>query len=489
LVVNGRSLHRNHVSPADPADQLDHLHWAERRSGVADWHNPDNASTDRPVGPVARHLLPDTARVADNGRLTIGGVDVGDLVAAVGTPTFIYDEAHLRERCRQARAAFGGGAAYASKAFLCRAMAALVEEEGLMLDVASGGELYVAMRSGFPVERLVLHGSNKSLAELDLAIESGVGRIVVDSFDEITRIEQLAREHPRSGPNAWVRPQVLVRVNPGVVTGTHPSVATGQEDSKFGFSRASGAAAEAMDHLSRADSPVDLIGVHVHVGSQVLDLSTLDRTVSALAELVTTSGVAELCVGGGLGVAYTSDRDPAPTIADWGAAIHDACRTAGIPEEVRVTAEPGRAIAAAAAITCYTIGTIKTVGTGLPGAGETHRTWVSVDGGMSDNPRPALYGSRYEAFLPREPGARRPFAVTVAGKHCESGDIVVKHGHLPADTVVGDVLATPVTGAYGASMASNYNKVPRPPVVFVADGDYRVVTRRESYEDLLRLDT
>jgi diaminopimelate decarboxylase len=497
--MTARSLHHEHH--LDPVDQLDHLHWAERRSGVADWHDhaatehgfgethPDGLSADRLVGPVATHLLPDTARIEADGRLSVGGVDVLGLVAEVGTPVFLYDEAHLRARCRQARQAFGGGVAYAAKAFLCRAMAALVNEEGLFLDVASGGELYVALRSGFPADRLVMHGSNKSVAELDLAIEAGVGRIVVDSFDEITRIEELARQHPTTGPNAWVRPRVLVRVNPGVVTGTHPSVATGQEDSKFGFSRASGAAGEAIDRLSRADSPVDLVGLHVHVGSQVLDLSTIERTVAALAELVSSSGVAELCVGGGLGVAYTSDRDPAPAISEWAAAIRQACRSVGIPECVRVTAEPGRAIVAAAAITCYTIGTIKTVGSGLAGAaGELHRTWVSVDGGMSDNPRPALYGSRYEAFLPGRPGARRPFAVTVAGKHCESGDIVVRHGHLPADVEVGDVLATPVTGAYGASMASNYNKVPRPPVVFVADGDFRVVTRRESYEDLFRLD-
>lgn len=408
------------------------------------------------------------------GRLRIGGVDLCDLAADVGTPVFVYDEAHLRARCREARAVWGEGVAYATKAFLCRAMAALAHEEGLCLDVSTGGELYVALAAGVPPDRLVLHGSNKSEAELQAALASGVGRIVVDSFDELDRLERLA-------PKAPTPPSILLRVTPGVEAHTHEYVRTGQDDSKFGFGLAAGLADEAVERARRLQEKgfLRLVGIHAHIGSQVFVLESFDAEMDALAGWFSALGLPELCVGGGLGVPYV-EGETAPTITEWAAAVHAACARLGVPPGTRITAEPGRSIAASAAVTLYTVGTIKQ----LPGI----RTYLSVDGGMSDNPRPVLYGSGYEAFLPRAVDADRPLCARVVGKHCESGDVIVADAWLPADTSVGDILATPVTGAYGHSMASTYNKVPRPPVVFVADGRHRVVVRRETFEDLLRLD-
>jgi diaminopimelate decarboxylase len=421
------------------------------------------------MAPLPRHLLPQTARLDGGGRLSIGGVDVGDLAAEHGTPVFVYDEEHLRRRCREAVAAWGDGVAYASKAFLCKAMASLAHEEGMQIDVSTGGELHVALAAGVPANRLVLHGNNKSEAELGLALEAGVGRIVVDSFDEIDRLERLAPA---------TRPQVLVRVTPGVEAHTHEYVMTGQEDTKFGFSIASGAASEAVTRL-RGSGAVDLVGVHAHIGSQIFLLHSFAKEVEALGGFFTELDLPELCVGGGLGVAYVEGEEGA-SMEQWAGTVRAACASAGIPGATRLTAEPGRSIVAAAAVTLYTVGTIKP----LPDI----RTYVSVDGGMSDNPRPVLYGSGYEAFLPRQTDAERPLVATIVGKHCESGDVVVRDACLPADLAVGDVLATPVTGAYGHSMASNYNKVPRPPVLFVRDGEARVVVRRETLDDLLRLD-
>ncbi len=423
-------------------------------------------------GPLPVHLLPDNASIGTGGRLSIAGVDLLDLVAEYGTPIFVYDEDHMRRRCQEAVAAWGEGAAYASKAFLCRAMARLASEEGMSIDVSTGGELHVVLSAGVPGERLVLHGNNKSEAELARALAARVGRIVIDSMDEIDRIEALALAAPD-------RPKVLIRVTPGIEAHTHEYVMTGQDDSKFGFGLASGAAAEAVARLRRSGSPVDLVGIHAHIGSQVFVLGSFEKAVATLAEFFLPLGLSELCVGGGLGVAYV-DEETAPTIAEWAAAVRAAASAAGIGEGVRLTAEPGRSVVAAAAITCYTIGTIKD----LPGI----RTYVSVDGGMSDNPRPVLYGSGYEAFLVRGADATRPRTVTVVGKHCESGDVIVRDAQVPQDIAVGDVLATPVTGAYGHSMASTYNKVPRPPVLFARDGRARLVVRRETLDDLLTLD-
>ncbi|HVL26940.1 MAG TPA: diaminopimelate decarboxylase, partial [Acidimicrobiales bacterium] len=419
--------------------------------------------------PLPRHLLPDTAEIGPGGRLSIGGIDVVQLAEEHGTPLFVYDEDHLRARCREAVAAFGpGNAAYASKAFLCRAMAALAHEEGMHLDVATGGELHVALAAGVPPPSLVLHGNNKSTDELARARELGV-RIVVDSFDELDRLEAL---YDADGIVA----RVLVRVTPGVEAHTHEYVMTGQVDSKFGFGVASGDADEALARAAKSPA-TDLVGVHAHIGSQIFLVRSFEKAVEVLAGFVRPLDVQELCLGGGLGVAYVEGEE-APSITEWAQTLRGACAAAGIT--ARVTAEPGRAIVAAAAVTLYRVGTVKDI----PGV----RTYVSVDGGMSDNPRPVLYGSGYEAFLPRAAGADRPRAVTVVGKHCESGDLVVRDAWVPADLAVGDVLCTPVTGAYGHSMASNYNKVPRPPVVFVSGGQARVVVRRETLDDLLRLD-
>jgi len=427
-------------------------------------------------GPIDPRLLPDTAVIGPDGSLSIGGVDLLELADTFGTPLFVYDEEHLRARCRQAVAAWGDGVAYATKAFLCRAMARLAYEEGMCLDVSTGGELHVALAAAVPAERLVLHGNNKSEAELARALEVGVGRIVVDSFDELDRLERLTAAG--GGAGGTRRQPVLIRVTPGVEAHTHEFVRTGQEDSKFGFGLASGAAAEAVRRV-QAMPGVVLTGIHAHIGSQVFRVESFAQAVEVLAPFFVPLGLGELVVGGGLGVAYVAG-ERAPSLAEWAQTVRAACRRSGIPGDTRVLAEPGRAITAAAAVTLYRVGTVKE----LPGL----RTYVAVDGGMSDNPRPVLYGSGYEAFLPRAVAAPRPRAVRVVGKHCESGDVVVADARVPADLAVGDVLATPVTGAYGYAMASNYNKVPRPAVVFVAGGRARVVVRRETLEDLLHLD-
>jgi diaminopimelate decarboxylase len=420
------------------------------------------------LGPIPRHLLPDTA-TTNNGRLSIGGVDVLDLATEFGTPLFVYDEKHLRARCREAVDAIGDGVAYATKAFLSQAMARLAFEEGMHLDVATGGELHVALTAGVPPDRLVLHGNNKSATELHAAMSVGVGRIVVDSFDELDRIEALAA-------HGYATPRVLIRVNPGVDAHTHEYLQTGVADSKFGFGIASGDAGAAIAR-ARTSVAMDLIGVHVHIGSQVFVVDSFRRAIGALAPFLAEHALEEISVGGGLGVAYVTGEQ-APTITAWADAIKDACRSHGI--EATILAEPGRAIVASAAVTLYTVGTIKPI--------DSIRTYVAVDGGMSDNPRPVLYGSGYEAFLPRAVNSDRPWEVRIVGKHCESGDVIVADAALPTDTVVGDVICTPVTGAYGHSMGSNYNMVLRPPVVFVGDGEARLVVRRETFDDLTRRD-
>jgi diaminopimelate decarboxylase len=420
------------------------------------------------MNPVPRDLLPDSSSIID-GRLFIGGVDVLELAAEFETPLFVYDEEQIRARCREAAAAYGGGAAYATKAFMTTAMARLAFEEGMTLDVATGGELFVALHAGVPAERLVLHGNNKSANEIAAALDAGVGRIVVDSFIEIDRIAALVA----AGAS---RPSVLVRVTPGIEAHTHEYLRTGIADSKFGFGLASGDAAAAVERVEVADA-MDLVGIHAHIGSQVFDADSFRKAIETLAPFVAPLDLPEFSIGGGLGVAYVTGEE-APSIMEWAAIVKQACVDNGIT--ARVLAEPGRSIVAGAAVTLYTVGTIKEV----PGI----RTYVSVDGGMSDNPRPSLYGSGYEAFLPRATDADRPKDVRIVGKHCESGDVLVADAMVPSDVEVGDVLATPVTGAYGHSMGSNYNMIRRPPVVFVRDGKARLVVRRETYEDLVRRD-
>ncbi len=473
------------------------------------------------TGPVARYLLPDNASIGSDGSLAIGGVSAEELAERFGTPLFVYDEDHLAARCRATYEAFGEGAAYATKAFLCKAMARVAAGEGLRLDVSSAGEMYLALAAGVSPAKLVLHGSNKSEEELELALSAGVGRIVVDSFDELARLGELARRPrtmggggaghgggtraaapgcqggKRGGDRSGHRLQpVMLRVNPGIEAHTHEYVRTGQADSKFGFSAEGGGAIRAAEMVA-ATSGLALAGLHAHIGSQIFDVEHFEEEVEVLADLAAAihapterdrgrprgadAGLEpfEVCIGGGLGVAYLSS-ERAPTIAEWASVVIAAAARHGLAGMANVTAEPGRAIVATAGMTIYKIGTIKEI----PGI----RTYISVDGGMSDNPRPVLYGSGYEAFLAGQAASPRPFAARVVGKHCESGDIVVENARLPDNVSVGDLLVTPVTGAYGYSMASNYNKVPRPAVVFVSSGEARVVVERESLEDMTRLD-
>ncbi|HEX9866749.1 MAG TPA: diaminopimelate decarboxylase [Acidimicrobiia bacterium] len=414
-------------------------------------------------------LLPDTATVDSTGHLSMGGCNVAELAAEYGTPLFVYDEAHLRLRCREAVAAFPDGVAYATKAFLCGAMAQLAHEEGMHLDVATGGEIHISLAAGVPAGRLVFHGNNKSVTELRQALVAGVGRIVIDSMVDFERIEALVAEGTQI-------PNVLIRINPGVEAHTHEFLRTGGVDSKFGISIDGGAAAEVISR-ARSSSAMNLIGVHAHVGSQVFDVGSFEKAISLIGEFVAPLDIEELSIGGGLGVAYV-EGEVAPTLAEWGKAIQQAAVAAGI--SARIVAEPGRSIVAQAAITLYTVGTIKEI----PGI----RTYVSVDGGMSDNPRPVLYGSGYEVFDPRRTITNRTREIRLVGKHCESGDVLAWSARVPEGLAVGDLLSTPVTGAYGHSMGSNYNMIRRPAVVFVANGEARPVVRRETNDDLIARD-
>jgi diaminopimelate decarboxylase len=420
------------------------------------------------IEPILASLFPDTATLRDSG-VSVGGVDLRELAETYGTPLFVYDEATLRARCHEAADAFDDGVAFASKSFLCGAMARLAHEEGLCVDVATGGELDIVLRSGVPAERVIMHGNNKSNEEIARAIKEGVHRVVVDNFDEIERLGELV--------NASTPVNALVRVTPGVEAHTHEYVRTGQEDTKFGFSVASGDARRAITML-RELAGVTLHGVHAHIGSQIFEVEGFCQSMSILADFTRGDDFDELCIGGGLGVAYVAGES-APSITEWARATRDAARESGLRAEVRILAEPGRSIVAQAGVTLYRVGVVKHV---------TQRTYMAVDGGMSDNPRPVLYGSGYEAFDLDRPLAAREQNVRLVGKHCESGDVLIDEAHLPADTGVGDLVATPVTGAYGYSMASNYNRVPRPAVVFVSDGNAREVLRREILDDLARLE-
>jgi diaminopimelate decarboxylase len=419
------------------------------------------------AAPLDRSLVPPALQAVDHDALA----------AEFGTPLFVYDEDELRRRCREYRGQLGDGAViYAAKAFLCTAMARLVAEEGLHLDVATGGELHVARTAGFPLDRVVFHGNNKSDAELRVALELGVARIVVDSFDEIDHLEDLAGARD-------LGPEVLVRITPGVVAHTHEYIETGTEDSKFGFTASGGIALAAVQRV--AESPrLRLAGLHCHIGSQIQRLDPWDGAVAVLADLVhqlpEQLAVRELNLGGGLGARYLAD-DPAMDIDAYIGALRAAVTRWWPPRELpELRVEPGRSIAAPCAITLYRVGVIKEI----PEVG----TYVAVDGGMSDNPRPVLYGAGYEAYLPARIDDDRPLRCRIVGKHCEQGDVVVADARLPAAVRRGDLLATPTTGAYGYSMASNYNKVPRPAVVFIRDGEPRLVVRRETDDDLVRLD-
>ena len=419
---------------------------------------------------IDSQLLPRTATVNDAGVLSIGGVTVAAMAEQFGTPLYVYDEEHLRNRCREAVAAFGKDRViYATKAFLCGAMARLANEEGLLLDVATGGELFAALHAGVPGERCVFHGNNKSVEELRAAITARVQHIVVDSFDELDRIEKL---HSEGMP----APRVQLRITPGVHVDTHDYVATGQDDSKFGFNLNNGDAMRAIQR-AQASAAVELVGIHCHIGSNVLSVANFADACAVMVNLFLSVDLPELTLGGGLGVAYTNG-ETAPSMSEWADVLKRA--TSAIPAQRKVFVEPGRSIVATAGLTVYEVGTVKSI--------EGIRTYISVDGGMSDNPRPMMYGSAYEAFDPARTSADRTERVRIVGKHCESGDIVINDALVAPNVQPGDLLVTPVTGAYGHSMASNYNKVPRPAVVFVANGATREVVRRETYEDLVRFD-
>ena len=418
---------------------------------------------------ISRALLPDNTSVADDGMATFGGVRTDDLVTQFGTPLFVYDEDHIRKRCQEAVKAFPDGVSYASKAFLCKAIAKLVHEEGMGLDVATIGEAYIALQSGVPASDLTLHGNNKSMEELRYAVDNGIGKVVIDSFDEIDKIEHLY---------ATTRKPIkaLVRVTPGVEAYTHKYVTTGQVDSKFGFTVQNGQAGKAIER-AKSSGAIDLIGLHAHIGSQIFTSDSFRKSTDILVSLAEHFGLPELCVGGGLGVPYLNDESSI-SISEWGRIVHDISNSSSAT--LKITSEPGRSIVASSAVTIYTVGTIKEI--------EGVRTYVAVDGGMHDNPRPALYGSDYETFLARSINEPREQKITLVGKHCESGDVLVKEGDIQGDLVVGDLLVTPVTGAYGHSMGSNYNKVLRPAVVFVQGGKSRLVLRREELSDLLNSD-
>jgi diaminopimelate decarboxylase len=426
-------------------------------------------------------IWPRTARRA-GGALLLGGVDVRELAARYGTPLFACDEADFRGRCREFREAFGAdaGVFYAAKAFCCRAVLRWVSEEGLGVDVCTGGELEVALSAGVDPGMITLHGSNKLPEELGMALSAGVGHIVVDSFDEINRLERLA-----GGDSP--RPRILVRVTTGVEAAAHEFVATAHDDQKFGFSLASGVADEAVRQV--LDSEVlDFAGLHSHIGSQIYDTAGFEvaahRVLELAARIRESRGIEidELNLGGGFGIGYVPGDDPADikvVAQNLRGIVESGCRAAGLAQP-RLTVEPGRAIAGPGTVTLYRVGTVKDVD-GL-------RTYVSVDGGMSDNIRTALYDADYTCVLASRESAAPPLLCRLVGRHCESGDIVVRDAYLPADVTAGDMIAVAATGAYCRSMASNYNLVPRPGVVAVRDGASRVLVRSETTDDLLRLD-
>ena len=423
-----------------------------------------------------------TVQRGADGAVSVAGIDVRQLAEEFGTPAYVLDEADFRARCRAWRDAFGNDADvfYAGKAFLSRAIVRWLTEEGLNLDVCSGGELATALGAGMPAERIALHGNNKSEDEITRAVEAGVGRIVLDSFQEIARVAHIARK-------LGVRQRVQIRVTVGVEAHTHEFIATAHEDQKFGLALADGGAAEAVRRVLQLES-LELTGIHSHIGSQIFDMAGFEvsarRVVGLLAEIRDEHGVElpEIDLGGGLGIAYTSDDDPSEP-HDIAKALRDIvtreCESAGLAVP-RLSVEPGRAIVGPTAFTLYEVGTTKELD-GL-------RTYVSVDGGMSDNIRTALYDAEYTVALVSRSSDAPPMLSRVVGKHCESGDIVVRDAFLPADLAPGDLLAVPATGAYCRSMASNYNHALRPPVVAVRDGEARTIVRRETEEDLLRLD-
>ncbi len=415
-------------------------------------------------------VYPAGSRIGVDGHLEIGGCDLVELAAEFGTPAYVYAEDDMRARARAYREAFERRTddyevLFASKAFPCTAAYRLFAEEGLSVDVASGGELHMALRAGFEPRRIHMHGNNKSDEELLFAARAGVGHLILDSFDEIERCERLLD----------TRQKVLIRVTPGIKPSTHDYVQTGQLDSKFGFGLEDGLAARAIERVLGSEV-LELVGLHAHIGSQIFELEPYRLAIRAIGELA-----GEWCrvvnVGGGLGIAYTAEDEPPPIDSYVDVKVRGVREVFG--EGVRILVEPGRSLVGNSGVTIYRVGTVKEI----PGI----RTYVAVDGGMSDNMRPMLYGSRYEALIADRAAAAPEARATIAGMHCESGDVLVRDAMLAAPAP-GDVLVTPATGAYGYAMASNYNGVTRPPVIFCRDGEARVVVRRETYEDLTSRD-
>jgi diaminopimelate decarboxylase len=421
-------------------------------------------------------VYPLGTRVNERGHLEIGGCDVVELAERFGTPAYVYAEDDMRARARAYLEAFAARTddfevVYASKALPITAVFRLLAANGLSVDVASGGELHVALAAGVDPARIFMHGNNKTEQELRLAFEAGIGCLVLDSFSEIDRAERLLAGSGRRQP-------ALIRLTPGIRPSTHDYVQTGQLDSKFGFGLEDGLAEQAVARV-RASDRLELMGVHAHIGSQIFELEPYVKTIQLLADFVRFVGFdcRMLNVGGGLGIAYTSEDEPA-SIEDYvDVKVRGVQRT--FDPVPRVLIEPGRSLVGNAGVTVYRVGTIKEI----PGV----RTYVAVDGGMSDNLRPMLYGARYEASVADRPDAPATHVCTVAGMHCESGDILIRDVALP-EPRVGDVLVTPATVAYGYAMASNYNGLPRSPVIFCRDGEARVVVRRETYEDLTARD-
>jgi diaminopimelate decarboxylase len=422
---------------------------------------------------AASPVYPAGSRVNERGHLEIAGCDLVELVARVGTPAYIYAEDDIRHRAREYARAFeqrtdGFEVIYASKALPVTAAYRVMREEGLSVDVASGGELHMALAAGFDPARIHMHGNDKSEAELRYAFDSGVGHLILDSFDEIALADRLLD-----------RPQkALIRVTPGIKPSTHDYIQTGQLDSKFGFGLGDGLAEGAVKAV-RASKHLELVGLHAHIGSQIFELEPYVKVIEVIAEFCKAVDFEPelLNVGGGLGIAYL-DADEPPSIEEYVDVKVRGVQRVFDPVP-RILIEPGRSLVGNAGVTAYRVGTVKEI----PGV----RTYVAVDGGMSDNLRPMLYGARYEAVIVDRAGESPDTLATIAGKHCESGDVLIRDTELAAPHV-GDVLVTPATGAYGYALANNYNGVPRPPVIFCRDGEARVVVRRETWDDLLARD-